>query len=104
MEEWSRLPLGEWGNLQRWFTAVSDRFTVTTDQSAPSLVDSVDHQHPGTQSGSMRFPAHGPSPLYDDAYDGGDIGTSDNGLPHADTAVNTNRAEKLSNNDPGIYF
>lgn len=52
----------------------------------------------------MHSPAHGASPLYDDAYDGSDIGTSDNGLPHADIAVKTSGAEELSNNDPGIYF
>lgn len=104
MAEWSRHPLREREDLQRWITAVSDRFTVTTEQPTPlEYLNNAQHQsEAGHESNDMPSPDQ--SLLYDGTCGEDNLDTSDNRPPGADTAVETGRAEKLSNCNPDIYF
>lgn len=104
MEEWSQHPLRERGDLERWITAVSDRFTVATEQSE-YLKDLTNHQHQSQAGpGSMGMSSPDQSLLYDGMLDGDNLDTTENYPPGPDTPVKRSRAEKLLHDNPGIYF
>ncbi|CAG7991251.1 unnamed protein product [Penicillium nalgiovense] len=91
MEEWSQLPLREWPDMERWLTAMSDRFT--TEQPSDVISDI-----PGRGYTIPRTSPHDRSQTFGDPHSGQ---LSDVWQPR-DNTVTSRRSYDAHQPHPGV--